>query len=100
MMMYDHKVELPPDSKTKDKHLFTIVEVLSGFTWAFPCQTLTSDELITTLKCFYKSLIVLPKKVFLDNGSNFISKEHHQLLESLKIEIIHGTPGHSRARGI
>ena len=99
MLMYDHKVELPPDSRTNDKHIFTIVEVLSGYTWAFPCQTLTSSELVVTLKTFYKTLVVLPKKVFLDNGSNFISEEHHQLLNSLNIQIIHGTPGHSRARG-
>lgn len=99
MLMYDHKVELPPDSRTNDKYIFTIVEILSGYTWAFHCQTLTFSELVTTLKTFYKTLVVLPKKVFLDNGSNFISEEHHQLLYSLNIQIIHGTPGHSRAGG-
>lgn len=99
MMMYDHKVELPPDRRTGDKHLLTIVEVLSGYTWAFPCQSLTADELVTTLSQFYSSLPCLPKTVFLDNGANFISTKHKELMEYLKIELLHGTPGHSRARG-
>jgi transposase InsO family protein len=97
--MYDHKTDLPIDSKTKEQHLLTIVEVLSGFVWAFPSKTLTSTELVNQLKYFYRVLPRRPQKVFLDNGSNFISKEHHQLLTSLKIQIIHGTPGHSRGRG-
>jgi transposase InsO family protein len=99
MMMYDHKVELPIDRRTGDQHILTIVEVLSGFTWAYPCKTLTADELVATLSGFYSSLPCLPKKVFLDNGSNFVSEKHKKLLENLKIELIFGTPGLSRARG-
>ena len=98
--MYDHKTDLPQDSKTSDKHILTIVEVLSGYVWAFPCKTLTSNELVEQLRSFYQNLTSKPEKVFLDNGSNFISKEHHQLLMDLKISIIHGTPGHSRGRGV
>ena len=97
--MYDHKVELPVDRRTGDQHILTIVEVLSGFIWAYPCKTLTADELVATLSDFYSSLPCLPKKVFLDNGSNFVSEKHKKLLENLKIELIFGTPGLSRARG-
>ena len=99
MLQYDHKVELPVDQKTGDKHVLTIVEVLSGYTWAFPCKTLTADELVQQLSQFYSSLPSLPKKVFLDNGSNFVSSKHQELLESLNINLIFGTPGLSRARG-
>ena len=98
MMMYDHKVELPVARRTKYQLILTIVEVLSGFTWAYPCKTLTADELVATLSDFYSSLPCLPKKVFLDNGSNFVSEQHKKLLENL-IELIFGTPGLSRARG-
>ena len=100
MFQYDHKIYLPMDSKTKDKHVLIIVEVLSGYVWAFPCKTLESKELIQTLKPFFHSLARKPEKIFVDNGSNFISKEHHELLDSLNIEIIHSTPGHSRGRGM
>lgn len=41
----------------------------------------------------------VPERVFVDNGSAFISGPFHRMLACLGIRIVHSTPGHAASRG-
>lgn len=75
----DHLGPLP-NTKSKKRHIFVIVDGFTKFTKLYPVKTTQSKEAIECLKSFFGNYS-RPNKIVSDRGSCFTSKEFSSFLQ-------------------
>ena len=67
------------------KHLLTVIDLYSKYAWIIPLKTKSSNSIIDAFTVLFKDR--KPKKLWTDNGKEFINKEFNQFLSKNKVEI-------------
>lgn len=83
----DHLGPMPSTSKNF-KHIFTIIDAFTKFTWIFPVKNTTTDEMLKKLK-IVTGIFGNPWRIITDRGGAFTSTIFKEFCESEKIELFH-----------
>ena len=80
------------DSTSGNKHLFTIIDHLTGWSEAFPILDKSADTVVSTFISKYLPVHMCPKYNLPDNGTEFKNNLIDQVLKQLGIERIFSAP--------
>lgn len=72
-------------TKSKNKHIFEIIDGFTKFIKFYPCKSTSTDEVIKHLKSYFVSYSC-PKRIITDRGSCFTSKVFKDYLEEKGIK--------------
>lgn len=92
----DFKGPLP--SNTRNKYLLIIIDEFSRFPFAYPCQDLSSQSVIVSLKNLF-SVFGTPGYIHSDRGSSFMSRELKEFLDSCGVASSRTTPYNPQGNG-
>jgi hypothetical protein len=67
------------------KYLLTVIDVYSKYAWIIPLKTKSSNSIIEAFTDIFKDR--KPKKLWTDNGKEFINKEFKQFLTKNNVDI-------------
>ncbi len=87
-----------PTSKQKFRYILTSLEIASGFPFAVPLRSYTSEE---TAKAILSVIAILgtPLTFLTDQGTNFMSLTHSHLKRKLHVSSIRTSPYHPQSNG-
>lgn len=92
----DFKGPLP--SNSRNKYLLIIIDEYSRFPFAYPCQDLSSQSVIASLKSLF-SVFGTPCFIHSDRGTSFMSKEIKEFLDSCGVASSRTTPYNPQGNG-
>ena len=87
-----------PKTKKGNEYLLTVMCNSTRFPDAFPLRSISAPKIIEVLQKFI-SYFGIPKKIFTDQGSNFMSKKFQEFLKGLNIDHITSTPYRPQSQG-
>ncbi len=87
-----------PLSKDKKRYILTSMELSSGFPFAIPLKTYTSEETANVILSII-SLLGAPLQILSDQGSNFLSTTLSHLKHKFHISTIKTSPYHPQSNG-
>ena len=97
-----HRVSIdfsgPKFSCTKNKYLLVMIDEYSRFPFVFPCSDMSAK---TVIHCFLKLFCIFgcPSSVHSDRGTQFMSREVKEFLESHGVVMTHSSPYHPQGNG-
>lgn len=93
----DHLGPMPSTSRNY-KHILTIVDAFTKFTWIFPVKATTTDETIKKLM-IVTGVFGNPSRIIADRGPAFTSNAFQDFCNVEQIELVHTTTGVPRGNG-
>ena len=95
-------IDLVTESKTSNsgnKHIFTIIDHLTGWSEAFLIPDKSADTIVSTTINQYLPVHMCPRYIISDNGREFKNNLMDQVLKQLGIERIFSAPYHPQSNG-
>ena len=95
-------IDLVTDCKTStsgNKHILTIINLLTGWLEAFPIPDKSADTIVATLINQYLPVHMSPRYILSDNGTEFKNSIMDQVLQQLGIDRIFSAPYHPQSNG-
>ena len=84
-------------SNSRNKHIFTIIDHLTGCPEAFPIPDKSADTIGSTFINQYLPVHMCPRYIISDNSTEFKKNLMDQVLEQLGIERIFSAPFHPQS---
>ena len=86
-------------SSSGNKHILTIIDLLTGWPEAFPILDKSADTIMSTFINHYLPVHMCPRYVMSDNGTEFKNHLMDQVIQQLGIDCIFSTPYHPQSNG-
>ena len=84
-------------STSRNKHILTIIDHLTGWPEAFPIPDKSADTIVSTFINKYLPVHMCPRCILSDNGTAFENNLMNQVLKQLGIEWIFSAPYHPQS---
>ena len=84
-------------SSSGNKHIFTIINHLTGWPESFPIPNKSADTIVSTFFNHYLPVHMCPRYILSDNGTEFKNHLMDQVLQQLRIDHIFSTPCHPQS---
>ena len=95
-------IDLIPEceiSTSGNKHILTITDHLTGWPEAFPILDKYADTIVLTFINCYLPVLMCPRYIVSDNGTEFKNQLMDQVLQQLRLEHIFPAPYHPQSNG-
>ena len=95
-------IDLVTDCETStsgNKHILTVIDLLTGWLEAFPIPDKTTDTIVATLINHYLPVHMCPRYFLSDSSTEFKNNLMDQVLEQLGIDRIFSAPYHPQSNG-
>ena len=79
-------------SASRNKHILTLIDHLTGWPEAFPILDRSADTIVSTFSNKYLPVHMCPRYILSDNGAEFKNNLMDQVLKQLGIERIFSAP--------
>ena len=86
-------------STSRNKHILTIIDHLTGWPEAFPIPDKSADTIVSTFINKYLPVHMCPRYILSDNGTKFKNNLMDQVSKQLVIEWIFSAPYHPQSNG-
>ena len=86
-------------STSGNKHILTIIDILTGWPEAFPIPDKSTDTIVSTFINEYLPVHMCPHYILLDNGMDFKNNPMDHVLQQLGINRIFSAPYHPQSNG-
>ena len=86
-------------STSRNKHILTIIDHLTGWPKAFPIPDKSTDTIVSTFINKYLPVHMCPRYNLSDNGTEFKNNLMDQVLKQLGIERVFSAPYHPQSNG-
>ena len=86
-------------SNSRNKHILTIIDHLTGWPEAFPLPDTSADTIVFTFINQYLPVHMCPRYILSDNSTEFKNNLKDQVLKQLGIERIFSAPYHLQSNG-
>ena len=86
-------------SSSGNKHILTIIDHLTGWPKAFPIPDKSVDTIVSTFINQYLPVLMCPRYIVSDTGTEFKSHLMDKVLQQLGIECIFSTPYQAQSNG-
>ena len=86
-------------STSGNKHIFTIIDHLTGWPEAFPIPDKSADTIVATFTNEYLPVHMCPRYILSDNGMEFKNSLMDKVLQQLGIDRIFSAPYHPQSNG-
>ena len=87
------------ESKKGNKHILTIIDLLTGWPEAIPIPNKSADTITKAFVRHYLPRHLCPKFILSDNGMEFKNQTFDTVMKDLSIERIFSTPYHPQSNG-
>ena len=84
-------------SSSGNKHIFTIIDHLTGWPEAFPMPDKSADTILSTFINQYLPVHMCPRYILFDNGMEINNHLMDHVLQQLGIECIFSAPHHTKS---
>ena len=95
-------IDLVTECKTStsgNKHIFTIIDHLTGWPEAFAIPDKSADTIVLTFINHYLPVHMCPRYILSDNENEFKNQLMDQVLQQLSINGIFSAPYHTQSNG-
>ena len=86
-------------STSGNKHILTIIDHLTRWPEAFPMPHKSIDTIVSTFINHYLPVLMCPKYILSDNGTEFKNQLIDKVLQKLSIDHIFSAPYHPQSNG-
>ena len=86
-------------SNSRNKHILTMIDHLTGWPEAFPTPDKSADKIVSTIINQYLPVHMCPRYILSDNVTEFRKSLMNQVLKQLGIERILSAPYHPQSNG-
>ena len=86
-------------STSGNKHIFTIIDHLTGWSEPFPIPEKSADTIVATFINEYLPVHMCPQYILSDNGTELKNSLMDQVLQQLGIDRIFSAPYHPQSNG-
>ena len=84
-------------SISRNKHILTIINHLTGWLEAFPILDMSADTIVSTFIYHYLPVHMCPRYILSNNGTEFQEQLMDQVLQQLGIDCIFSAPYHPQS---
>ena len=88
-----------PPTPRRNRFALTIIDMLTGFVWAFALQDKTAPEIVSTYLERVYSYFGGSQKILTDNGSEFKNQLFQEIADALGVKKIFTAPYHPESNG-
>ena len=85
--------------KKNHQWLLHVIDHYSQFSWLFPLQSKTSEQVLQSITQLFWQ-IGFPKKLHTDNGKEFKNENMKDFCQRHQIELVHGAPRTPQTHGL